>query len=383
MQPAHAENGRRAAGGQAHLAPGKGSEAPLPSYAQLVEIGRDLVHRVFRLQGDTEPEKIEGAGLSRADRLWLRRRQKKLTPMAAGRIRTIPKNVWNVATLCMHPVHGLETIKRYAARVPSEFLAVGCAVALLRYDGSLRPVDSRRAQSILTLVITLWLLARPSKRGDGFGYQVLGLPYGAFCQLVSRFENFGRKQRAVPHVNTVWGTHRVGGRFDRAELGYMAALRQVGLIQTKQPPWWAVEAGRRGRPHTNSDGQTECWAFVEISLRIRRPGTEPMRVGPLPFERPMPPQPPPVVPPEPDKPQHVPLVAAMTEPSTESLLDRIRAMVPSPATVPDAVPPPMSQGRPTHDGVSLSDYLADSQDDSPFWQKLFQKRGPPKPTSRR
>ena len=377
MQPAHAENARRAAGGGPRFAPGNRSEAPLPSYAQLVEIGSNLVQQVFRLRGESEPEKIEGAGLSRTDRLWLRRRQKKLTPMAAGRIRTIPKNVWNVATLCMHPVHGIETIKRYAARVPSEFLAVGCAVALMRYDGSLRAVDSRRAQSILTLTIVLWLLARPSKRGDGFGYQVVGLPYGAFCQLVARFENFGRKERAVPHVNTVWGTHRPRGRFDRAELGYMAALRQVGLIQTKQPPWWAVEAGRRGRPHTNGDGQTECWAFVEIFLRVRRPGAEPMKTGPLPFERPMPP---PAAPPEPDTPRHVPLETAVVEPSTESLLERIRSLVPSPATVPEAVPPPSG---PTHDGVSLSDYLADSQDDSPFWQKLFQKRGPPKPTSRR
>jgi hypothetical protein len=101
LQPATAENARRAAGGRARFAPGNRSEAPLPSYAQLIEIGSDLVQQVFRLRGDTEPGKIEGAGLDRADRLWLKKRQKKLSPMAEGRIRTIPRNVWNVATLCM------------------------------------------------------------------------------------------------------------------------------------------------------------------------------------------------------------------------------------------------------------------------------------------
>lgn len=366
------------AGGDARPESKKRPSERLPDYAQLVEIGKDFLSRIYCLHGDNVPSSIEGALLDRGDRIWLKKRQKKLASMAEGRIRCIPKAVWNIATLCMHPVHGIETIKRYAARVPSEFLAVGCAVALLQYGGGTRAVDSRRAQSILTLTIVMWLLAKRSKEGGHWGYVIQGLPYGAFCWLVARFENYGRAERRPPHVNTVWGTHRAGGRFDRSEVGYVAAMRQAGMIRTKQPPWYVVETGRRGLPRTNGKGELECWAFVEVFLRIPPPGADPAELGPLPLTVPRPP--PPLPRPRDPSPSVPEPLAAATDPGTA-----LQQAFPKKPAVSEPAPEPAPRPvvGPTHEGLSLRDYLSLSGDGNAFLTQFMGKRGPPSTGSSR
>lgn len=332
----------------------EGVRPSLPDYAQLVEIGQELLGRLYGLSGAPMPCSPEGALLNRGDREWVRKRLKRLAPMAEKRIRIIPKGVWDIAMLCMHPRFGVECIKHFGRRVPTDFLAAGCAVAMLKYDAQgqpvMRAVDSRRAQSILTLTIVLWLLARRVKGKSHFGYEITGLPYGAFCELLARFENFGRAQRRAPHVNTLWGTHRVGGRFDRAELGYLAAMRQAGMLRTKQPPWHVVEPNRRGRPRTNANGDFECWAFVEITLRIPTPGEEAPELGPPPIW---------MHPPEPDpRPAQAqpPADARVSAPVPE--LEIKRALdVPLPA---QPLTRPI-QG-PAHEGISMEDALSEWQD---------------------
>ena len=280
-------------------------------YPELVEIGRKIA--IFRALGRAGAgAKALSAILTKSDRKWLKKRLEKLGLMFGdGSPWSIPKSIWNVATLCMHPTEGWDAILEFLPMLPPDWRAAVQALAGVRPDGSMRDFSSLSARSMLTCGIILWLLSRPDPSGGpGFngvwGRVIKGLPYGAFAELLATYEQLGdRLARRVPHVNTVWGTHRVGGRYDRGEVGYLAAFRQAGLIKTKQPPWHVVEPGRRGKMRTLDDGTTECWAFVEISLRI--PATDcgasnAQSWAELPMSPPQQPPPPPLLRPPPPAP---------------------------------------------------------------------------------
>ncbi|MDD9940638.1 MAG: hypothetical protein OXU20_06210 [Myxococcales bacterium] len=213
----------------------------------------------------------------------------------------------------MHPFLGLEALKYFAMKVPSNWLCALFAVAMLRFDGSYRSADSRRARSILTLGVLLWFLARPTKRGGQWGYVVRGLPAGAFLALLGWYEHWGMRRRQ-PAKTTVYGTHRVGGRFDRAEVGYFAALVQAGLLRVLQLPWDQVKPEHRGPMRINDKGEIQCWAFSEIFLRIPTPGLTPLELGPPPLQRRVLPPPPEAMAPvmvEPSEPVLVGAVATL------------------------------------------------------------------------
>jgi hypothetical protein len=273
--------------GQSPSALGTWDRSRLPSVRQVREAGQRFLSAIFA-KSEAVPSSIDGIAMTPHDRAWLARRIERLRPMSDGPMRVIAKDIWNLAAALMRRDRQYIAVwKHFARRCPRDWLADFCGVALLDSHGDMRALDNLRAQSMLAAGVLLWMLAELDPDGDPtdghYAYVIRGLPYGAFQELLAYFESFGRAQLRRPARTTVWGTHRVGGRFHRAENGYLAAYKQAGLIITKQPCGWDTPVGFRGKPHKNEQGRWECWAFVEIRLRIPKPGRKPQLMGPPPL----------------------------------------------------------------------------------------------------
>jgi hypothetical protein len=317
----------------------------LPADRDVRATGNAFLASIFARRG-TVPDSVQGILLSPTDRKWLLNRIKRLRPMSDGPLRIINKDVWNLATALMQRGRDyIDVWKYFAERCPRDWLADFSGVAMLTSDGEMRSLDNRRAQAMLALGLILWFLAEHDPDGDNTGghypYVIRGLPYGAFMHLLAYYEEFadGAKLKA-PGRNTIWGTHEVGGRFDRGSNGYLAAFKQAGLIKTAQPNGWTTPPGMRGKPRKNERGEWECWAYVQIRLRIRAPGLQPALMGPPPYPiwlRCPPPR-------EPVPKRSPPKYAAIEQPPTSSYMvpeaiasseheDLVRATTPPPAAL--------------------------------------------------
>jgi hypothetical protein len=152
---------------------------------------------------------------------------------------------------------------------------------------------------MLVLGLLVWHLAEYDPAGDDtkgyFPWVVRGLPYGAYQSLVAYWVPYiDRPVLRVPGSTTLFGAYEAAGRFDRGTVGYIAAWKQAGIARTHQPCAWRVPRCMRGRTYLNKDGDKECWAFVELRLRIRMPiedGVLPMGPPPPAARRRRPPPP--------------------------------------------------------------------------------------------
>lgn len=269
-----------------------GDGARLPSEAEIREAGETFLTAVFGADWDDEeaaPDLVDGVLMTPIEEAWVAGRIVRLRPMSDGPMRLIPKRVWNLSMVLMQSDDWFDAWKYFARRCPRDWLVLFTGVAMLSADGELRALDNRRTQSMLALGVLAWQLAEYDPQGDKTGrypYIVRGLPYGAYQHLVSYWQRFadGAHLR-VPSSTTLFGTHVSGGRFDRAECGYLKAWKQAGIATTFQPNGWGVAPGLRGRPRKNEDGDWECWAFVELRLRIAAPGAAAIPMGPPPPAR--------------------------------------------------------------------------------------------------
>lgn len=267
-------------------------DARLPSEAEIREAGETFLTAVFGADWDSAqpaPELVDAVLMTPIEEAWVAGRIVRLRPMSDGPMRLIPKRVWNLSMVLMQSEDWFDAWKYFARRCPRDWLVLFCGVAMLSADGELRALDNRRTQSMLALGVLAWQLAEYDPQGDKTGrypYIIRGLPYGAYQHLVSYWQRFadGAHLR-VPSSTTLFGTHVSGGRFDRAECGYVKAWKQAGIATTTQPSGWAVAPGLRGRPRKNEDGDWECWAFVELRLRIAAPGIASVPMGPPPPPR--------------------------------------------------------------------------------------------------
>lgn len=269
-----------------------GVDARLPSEAEIREAGETFLTAVFGANWDSAepvPDLVDAVLMTPIEEAWVAGRIVRLRPMSDGPMRLIPKRVWNLSMVLMQSDDWFDAWKYFARRCPRDWLVLFCGVAMLSADGELRALDNRRTQSMLALGVLTWQLAEFDPQGDKTGrfpYIVRGLPYGAYQHLVSYWQRFadGAHLR-VPSSTTLFGTHVSGGRFDRAECGYVKAWKQAGIAMTSQPNGWGVAPGLRGRPRKNEDGDWECWAFVELRLRIAAPGAAAVPMGPPPPSR--------------------------------------------------------------------------------------------------
>ncbi|HET8936153.1 MAG TPA: hypothetical protein VFN67_22065 [Polyangiales bacterium] len=275
-----------------------GVDARLPSEAEIREAGETFLSAVFGAEWDSTepaPDLVDAVLMTPIEEAWVAGRIVRLRPMSDGPMRLIPKRVWNLSMVLMQSDDWFEAWKYFARRCPRDWLVLFCGVAMLSADGELRALDNRRTQSMLALGVLTWQLAEYDPAGDKTGrypYIVRGLPYGAYQHLVSYWQRFadGAHLR-VPSSTTLFGTHVAGGRFDRAECGYLKAWKQAGIATTSQPNGWGVAPGLRGRPRKNEDGEWECWAFVELRLRIAAPNVAVVPMGPPPVRRRLPAEP--------------------------------------------------------------------------------------------
>lgn len=271
-----------------------------PSAQQIREAGEVFLEAVFGEGWSKEapmPEVVDALFRAPLDNQWIERRVEKLKlkEVSEGPARLIPHSIWNLSSVLMQrDDEWFDAWKHFALQCPREWLVQFCGVAML--TGSLddegrrqlRSIDNRRAQSLLAFGILAWHLGEYDPEGDPSGghyaWVIRGLPYGAYQHLLSYWEqHVDRTVLKVPAASTLFGTHAPGGRWDRGGCGYIAALKKADVVRTSQPCGWNTPAGMRGKPRKNKDGEWECWAFVEIRLRIAAPkGERAVVMGPPP-----------------------------------------------------------------------------------------------------
>lgn len=117
----------------------------------------------------------------------------------------------------------------------------------------------RRSRCIAATALNMLALAKPTKvKGAYGGGEVLGVPRGAFCELLRDVNDPREAERqdlsqpcpvcyrdercshtrapGVPAVNTVFGRHRVDGTAEGGEVGYWQALYEAGFGYSRQLP---------------------------------------------------------------------------------------------------------------------------------------------------
>lgn len=239
--------------------------------------------------------KLDAVMAAPLDPAWLAGRIKQLKPMSDGPMRLIPKLIWDLSTVLSQP-DWFDTWMELAVRCPREWLVQFCGVAMMpapirrprgkrsfnrRPDDDLRRLDTRRVQSMLSLGVLAWLLAEYDPSDRRFPYVIRGLPYGAWQHLVAYWVHYAdRAYLHVPASTTLFGTHVVGGRWERSECGYIKAWCQAGIAKTHQPNGYAAAPGMAGNWRKNKDGQWERWAILEMRLGVEAPGLAPLVMGP-------------------------------------------------------------------------------------------------------
>jgi hypothetical protein len=264
------------------------------SEAEIRDAGEQFLVHVFGASWAPDPDAADtlwSVLRTPIDSAWIEKRIERLKPMSEGAMRLIHKDVWNLSTVLMQRERWFEVWKLCAARCPRDWLVAFCGVAMLTGSGDLRPLDNRRAQSMLVLGVLAWLMAEYDPAGDQSGghfpWVIRGLPYGAYRSLLAYWEQYpGGAELHVPGSSTLFGTHAPGGRFERADCGYIAAWKQADIARTFQPNGFKAANGMAGKwryPRKKAPNSTrrERWAFVEIRLRIAAPkGDQPQVMGP-------------------------------------------------------------------------------------------------------
>ncbi len=211
----------------------------------------------------------------------------------------IPLDVWITAWANCddHTGAALRASFKLARNTAAKELALRAALnittgglARYRFDGS--GAEALRARRIAALAIAMLELARPTKvRGAYGGGEILGVPRGAFCELLRDVRDRRLPERedasstcpvcyrdercthlrapGVPTVNAVFGKHRVDGTAESGEVGYWCALREAGFGYSRQlPPKEAASVELAYGPHATNRYQ----------ICASSPGRTPQRV---------------------------------------------------------------------------------------------------------
>jgi hypothetical protein len=257
------------------------AEPRSPTDVEIREAGRTFLDAAFGHDDDEGFERVDAVAATPIDNAWVLRRIAKLRPMADGPARLIPKVIWNLATALSQP-DWFHTWRLLARRCPRDWLEQFCGVALLDAEHELKPLDSRRVQSMLSLGLLAWHLCEFDPSDRNYPYVIRGLPYGAWQHLVAYWRQWAYGwDLHVPSSTTLFGTHgKRDGRWFQADCGYLTAWRQTAIAKISQPNGFQAAPGLAGKWRKNKDGQWERWAFIEVRLRISAPGIEPVPMGP-------------------------------------------------------------------------------------------------------
>lgn len=275
---------------------------PAETERAVLQAGERFLVTVFgdEWRDDWDPStRLDAVWRTPLDPRWVERRIEKLRPMSDGPARLLPKSIWNLAAVLMHQGSDwLRDWKHCARSCPREWLLQFTGVAAITANGDMHKLNLRM-QRMLVAGLLAWQLAEyaPSDDGRGYDWVVRGLPYGAWQHMLACWEQYpGGAELRVPSRSAVFGTHVPGGRFERAEVGYVAAWKQAGIARSTQPNGWFAPPGMRGPVRKNKRGDDECWGFHELRLRVGAPlGAEILPMGPpqtLPMWKRCPPPPP-------------------------------------------------------------------------------------------
>lgn len=266
----------------------------LPSDEEIRDAGESFLAQVFGPGWETRlpSSRLDALLAAPIDHAWLQRRIERLRPMSNGPMDQIPKPIWDLSTaLSQHD--WFELWKELALRCPREWLVQFCGVAVLQLpaprprgkrsrsrvpEDALR-IASRRVQSMLSLGVLAWLLAKYDPTNPRYPYVIRGLPYGAWQHLVAYWERYAdRDYLRVPGSTTLFGTYAGGGRWD---CGYIESWCQTGIAIRYQPAGKDAAPGMAG-PWRKTKGEWQRWAFVEVRLKIEAPHLAPAAMGPSP-----------------------------------------------------------------------------------------------------
>lgn len=269
----------------------EGGLRPLATAEEIHEDGYAFLSAVFGNGWERllQPSRLEAAPI---DQRWVQRRIERLKPMSDGPMRLLSQLIWDLSTLLSQP-DWFETWKTLALRCPAWWLVQFCGVAVRqspvrRAPGkksfnrgaetqTLRSRDSRRVQSMLSLGVLAWQLAEYDPSDQHYPYVIRGLPYGAWQHLVAYCKDYADgPQWHVPGSTTLFGTHEVGGRWDRSECGYIESWCQAGIAKRYQPHGFSAPPGMAGPWRENERGERVRWAFVEVRLAEQTPGLAPL-----------------------------------------------------------------------------------------------------------
>lgn len=123
-----------------------------------------------------------------------------------------------------------------------------------------------RARRVLALAFALHALsAATRRRGIWSGGAVLGLTRRTYCMLLRHPDD--PRPEALPHRNTVFGTHRRGATLDQpGQLGYMTALRRAGYCYSRRLPAEVAEPCERFVVPDRVTGELRVWTTARYQL---------------------------------------------------------------------------------------------------------------------
>lgn len=89
-----------------------------------------------------------------------------------------------------------------------------------------------RARMVAALGLSLLALARRTRRKGVWHGLCRGIPRGALCALLT--DPYDRRPEAQPSLSGLDGRHRPWGSWESGEVGWLRALREVGLVYSQQ-----------------------------------------------------------------------------------------------------------------------------------------------------
>jgi hypothetical protein len=247
---------------------------PLPSRDTISVAGERFVRQTFDDDAWESDGTLFPALLATPiDERWVRERREELASMSSGVMELIDKRIFNIATALSNRSDWFDLWRDAARCCPREWLVLFVGVAMLMRDGEQRALDNRRARSMLALGVLAWLLCEYDPDGDPTAPWVIRLPRKAWQQMLAYWEPYADgSRRRVPFINTVFGTHEVGGQFIAGQCGYISAWLQAGIAKASQLEGLSAPPGLAGPWRRNKlTKKWERWGFVELRLVFSAP----------------------------------------------------------------------------------------------------------------
>lgn len=163
--------------------------------------------------------------------------------------RLIDARIWRTCWAMVGDATGNEARRAFRGTDPAmRARALKVALSIVETPDGERHARYRwhklRARRIAAFAWALLALSEATRRKDRWGGGVVrGLTRPAFAALLR--DPTDRTEHAVPHTNTLFGTHRAGGSGQNGQVGYFVALREAGFAYRQQLPPGAADACER------------------------------------------------------------------------------------------------------------------------------------------